>query len=79
MMMKSKARTVCNEDIHLTAGSVLWFSASVFPSTVCVYPPQARQLSPAKSATDEGLVPSGESGEDLVALNLIEDDGQVLP
>ena len=44
---------------------------------VCVYPPQARQLSPAKSATDEGLVPSGESGEDLVALNLIE-DGQVL-
>merc|ERR550534_3654375 len=37
---------------------------------------KARQLSPAKSATDEGLVPSGESGEDLVALNLIEDDGQ---
>ena len=43
----------------------------------CVYPPQARQLSPAKSATDEGLVPSGETGEDLVALNLIEDGGQV--
>merc|ERR1719234_960431 len=34
---------------------------------------KARQLSPAKSATDEGLVPSG---EDLVALNLIEDGGQ---
>merc|ERR550532_3514458 len=34
---------------------------------------KARQLSPVKSATDEGLVPSGESGEDLVALNLIED------
>merc|ERR1719458_2124278 len=34
---------------------------------------KARQLSPAKSATDEGLVPSGESREDLVALNLIED------
>ena len=77
--MKSKARTVCNEDIHLTAGFVLWFSAYVFTScTVCMYPPQARQLSPAKSATDEGLVPSGESGEDLVALNLIE-DGQVVP
>ena len=42
-----------------------------------MYPRQARQLSPAKSATDEGLVPSGESGEDLVALNLIEDGGQV--
>merc|ERR1719239_1604919 len=37
---------------------------------------KARQLSPAKSATDEGLVPSGETGEDLVALNLIEDGGQ---
>merc|ERR1719234_2655033 len=34
---------------------------------------KARQLIPAKSATDEGLVPSG---EDLVALNLIEDGGQ---
>merc|ERR1719234_2878313 len=34
---------------------------------------KARQLSPGKSATDEGLVPSG---EDLVALNLIEDGGQ---
>merc|ERR1719234_1050142 len=34
---------------------------------------KARQLSPAKSATDEGLVPSG---EDFVALNLIEDGGQ---
>jgi len=37
---------------------------------------KARQLSPAISATDEGLVPSGETGEDLVALNLIEDGGQ---
>merc|ERR1719234_410512 len=34
---------------------------------------KARQLIPAKSATDEGLVPSGEY---LVALNLIEDGGQ---
>ena len=44
--------------------------------TTAAYLPQpSRQLSGSASRTDEGLVPSG---DDLVALNLIE-DGQVRP